>query len=116
MEQRRLLGVFHLVYSALMVIPSVIVIITFFTLGYFSHDPEALTVFTIIGSVVSGILIILATPSLVVGIGLLYNRNWALILALVIGVLNLLSFPFGTALGIYSIYVYNLEHKPAQSK
>ena len=112
MEPKRLLGVFHLVYSALMVIPSVVILVTFFSLGYITDDPDAQSILIIVGSIVSSILIVLATPSLVVGLGLLYNKSWALILALVIGVLNILNFPFGTALGVYSIYVYNLENRP----
>ena len=111
MEPKRLLGVLHLAYSALMVIPSIVILITFTSLGYLSQDPQAISVLTIVGSVISSILIILATPSLIVGIGLLNNRNWALVLALVIGVLNILNFPFGTALGVYSIYVYNIENQ-----
>ena len=111
MKSKRLLGVLHLVYSALMVIPSIIVLITFSFLGVLDSNPETISILTLVGALVSGILIVLATPSLIVGIGLLNNKNWALILALVVGVLNILSFPFGTALGIFSIYVYNEESK-----
>lgn len=37
--------------------------------------------------------------------GLFERRPWARILALVLGFLSLLSFPFGTALGIYTLWV-----------
>jgi len=116
MKAKRLLGVLHLVYSGLMVIPSVAILIAFSFLGILEADPEAKTVLTIVGSIVSTVLIILATPSLIVGIGLLNNKSWALILALVIGVLNIMNFPFGTALGIYSIYVYNQDSKGAYAE
>ncbi len=36
--------------------------------------------------------------------GLLKRQSWARILVLVLGILNLLNVPFGTALGIYSIW------------
>jgi hypothetical protein len=111
MKSKRLLGILHLVYSGLMVIPSIAVLVTFSFLGILDGDPETVSILTLIGGIVSGILIVLATPSLIVGIGLLNNKNWALILALVIGVLNILNFPFGTALGIFSIYVYNEDSK-----
>jgi len=39
------------------------------------------------------------------GIGLLQRAGWARTLTLIIGVISLLSFPFGTALGIYSLWV-----------
>jgi hypothetical protein len=46
-----------------------------------------------------------AVPGLVVGIGLLTRRPWARILGIVISVLSLMHFPFGTALGIYGLWV-----------
>lgn len=48
---------------------------------------------------------IFAVLELVTGWGLLDRRPWARILALVLGFLALLRFPFGTALGIYTIWV-----------
>ena len=42
---------------------------------------------------------------LLVGIGLLRRDRWARPLALVVGILMLLKVPFGTALGIYTLWV-----------
>lgn len=46
-----------------------------------------------------------AVLELVTAWGLLERRPWARILALVLGFLALLRFPFGTALGIYTLWV-----------
>lgn len=46
-----------------------------------------------------------AVVGLLVGWGLLQYRSWARVLALVLGVISLLHFPFGTALGIYTLWV-----------
>jgi len=48
---------------------------------------------------------IFAVADLVAAWGLFERRSWARILALVIGFLALIRFPFGTALGIYTIWV-----------
>ena len=40
-----------------------------------------------------------------VGIALLRRERWGRVLALVVGVLTLLKFPIGTALGIYTLWV-----------
>jgi hypothetical protein len=40
-----------------------------------------------------------------VGIALLRRERWGRILALVVGVLTLIKFPLGTALGIYTLWV-----------
>jgi hypothetical protein len=39
------------------------------------------------------------------GIGMLQHAAWSRMLTLIVGVISLLSFPFGTALGVYSLWV-----------
>jgi hypothetical protein len=51
------------------------------------------------------VLYIRSGLGLLVGIGLLRRERWARPLALVVGVLMLLKVPFGTALGIYTLWV-----------
>ncbi|HTC95079.1 MAG TPA: hypothetical protein VK699_16665 [Terriglobales bacterium] len=41
---------------------------------------------------------------LAAGIGLLQRHSWARILAIVLGVIALLNIPFGTALGVYTLW------------
>jgi len=48
---------------------------------------------------------LIGVPGIVAGIGLINRRNWARGLALLVGILLLFKFPFGTALGIYSLWV-----------
>ena len=50
-------------------------------------------------------VLILAIPSLAVGIGLYHRENWARPLAIVMGFLSLLDPILGTALGIYTLWV-----------
>lgn len=47
----------------------------------------------------------LALLALVSGIGLLHHAGWARVSTMVLAVINLFSFPFGTAFGIYGIWV-----------
>ena len=52
------------------------------------------------------ILILLRSfAGFIAGWGLLQSEPWARILTLVVGVVSLFSIPFGTALGIYSLWV-----------
>jgi hypothetical protein len=50
-------------------------------------------------------LFLISIPSILAGIGLFKYQQWARILALVLAVLHILSFPLGTALGIYAFWV-----------
>ena len=47
-----------------------------------------------------------AIPSLIAGYGLLLRRSWGRVWALIAGIVNLPSFPAGTGVGIYAIWVY----------
>ena len=73
--------------------------------GIISGDPTAITVTSIVGTVIAFFLAIVAVPQIVGGIGLLKRRSWSRILMLVVSVLKLLDIPIGTALGIYTIWV-----------
>jgi hypothetical protein len=42
---------------------------------------------------------------IIAGWGLLDRQPWARTLAIVLGVINLIHIPFGTALGIYTLWV-----------
>ncbi|UCC40364.1 MAG: hypothetical protein JSV96_02620 [Candidatus Aminicenantes bacterium] len=46
-----------------------------------------------------------AAPEIIGGIGLMKKKEWGRILVLVVSFLNLIWFPFWTALGVYSIVV-----------
>jgi hypothetical protein len=82
----------------------------FFTgLGVFaaadSGDAVALPILGLIGIV--GLLFfgLLALPGILAGYGLLKRKKWGQILGIVDGILSLLAFPIGTALGAYALFV-----------
>ncbi|MBX2896724.1 MAG: hypothetical protein KF763_14860 [Cyclobacteriaceae bacterium] len=78
-------------------------------------DPDAQWVFTwlvpFIRTIAIGVVLILAIPAIIAGVGLLNQKSWALTLALVLGCLKLFSFPIGTAIGIYTIWIYAGNNK-----
>jgi len=57
------------------------------------------------------VILLFSIPSIIGGIALLNNKSWALTLLLVLGCFKLFSFPIGTAIGIYTIWVYSENHK-----
>ncbi len=59
----------------------------------------------LIAQVVIIFVIITSLPGIVGGIGVLQRRTWGRIVVIIVSFLNLLSIPFGTALGIYSLWV-----------
>ncbi len=99
-----LLGWLYIALSAIGLLIALIVFTAVVGGGLISGDREAIAITSIVGSVVSGFLVLLSVPGVFAGIGLLRFRPWARMLALVLGILNLLNFPLGTALGVYTIW------------
>jgi hypothetical protein len=56
-------------------------------------------------SIIGGSLFLVAVGGILVGWGLLKHQSWARIAAIVLGIVSLLHPPFGTALGIYTLWV-----------
>ncbi len=50
-------------------------------------------------------LTILSIPEIIGGYGVLKEKEWGRILVLVLSFLNILNFPLGTALGVYSFII-----------
>ena len=59
----------------------------------------------IVALALGGFLAILGLPGIIGGWALLAGRSWGRPLVLVLGFIDLLNFPFGTALGIYTLWV-----------
>lgn len=51
------------------------------------------------------LMLVLAIPLIAVGIGLMSFQRWARALATILAIVELLNFPVGTALGIYTLWV-----------
>ena len=83
-----------------------------YELGPVVNDPEGMHIFTILTTIntftailIGGLVIGLALPALVAGIGVLARKSWGRILGIIVSVFALISFPIGTLIGIYVIFV-----------
>ena len=74
-------------------------------IGAITQEKEAFLILTTIGTGVGVLLMVLSVPGIIGGIGLFKRKEWARILVLILSAIELLNIPFGTALGIYSIWV-----------
>lgn len=100
------IGALWIASGALGVLGGVIVFGVLFGISFFPDiGGEAPFILRGVGFGVGMFLVILSAPEIIAGIGLLKRLEWARILALVVAFFNLLSIPFGTVLGIYSIVI-----------
>jgi hypothetical protein len=100
-----ILGVLYIGLNIPMIIAAVIVFVVLAGSGLLSGDVNGIVFMTGLATVIFYFLLLLAVPSILGGIGLLKRKNWARILILILGCLNLLNLPFGTILGVYTLWV-----------
>ena len=79
--------------------------VLFWGIGIFSHDRDAIEILSIITPIIVACGILTALPSIIGGIYLLQYKEWSRILVIVVSFVNLVIFPIGTAVGIYSLWV-----------
>lgn len=109
-EHIRLVAILNIVYGSIIALAGLIILLAFgglAGLAGLSHDADAAMgagVLGLIGAFITGLLFIIAAPSIIAGIGLLYFKAWARILALILSILHLPGIPLGTALGIYGLW------------
>ena len=73
--------------------------------GGFVDDANGATILSLIADVLAIVFIIISVPGILAGMGLYKRKEWARVLSLILSVIEIFSFPFGTAIGIYSIWV-----------
>ncbi|HEY5574673.1 MAG TPA: sensor domain-containing protein [Anaerolineales bacterium] len=101
----KVLGWLYIVLGAIGLLLAFVVFVAVFGGGLISGDEEAIAITGLVATIVSGILLLVSAPGIIAGLGLLGYRNWARILALILGIINLPGFPVGTLLGAYTLYV-----------
>jgi len=108
----KVLGVLYIAFSAITLCAAI-----FLGLGLVAAtgivgqtaSPEdaavALPIIGFAGSTLVIFLVLISLPGLITGIGLLKYQSWARIVGIVLAAINLINIPFGTALGIYGLWV-----------
>jgi hypothetical protein len=105
-EHTRLLGILWLALSAFNAVAAVVLFILANTL--FLHLPmtgENAGWLHPFFRLIAWVVVVKAAAGLAAGWGLLQREPWARIVCLIMGFLALLNIPFGTALGVYTLWV-----------
>ena len=101
----RTLGWLFIIYYAFFDLLALFFLLVMGGAGALAGDRRAFFISGAVGVVIAIILLVVSVPGIIAGVGLLKYQQWARILALIVAVLHLLSFPFGTALGVYAFWV-----------
>lgn len=102
-----IVGWLHIGYSALGLLVGIGLFILLYGLSMVPdvRHEGASFILQIIAQIVMILVVITSVPGIIGGIGLLQRRSWGRIVVIIVSFLSLLSIPFGTALGIYSLWL-----------
>ena len=83
-------------------------------IGLLSGDLVAGGLLSALGGLIGIFMLCMAVPNIVCGVGLLRTgARWAVILAVLLGLLNMLKFPWGTAIAFYTFWIaWRLHNDP----
>ena len=117
-NHKKTLGILYIVSAVLQTIAMVSIGLLGSLLAAFisSEEPDTQIpafIISIIAWLPAVVVLFISVPTLIAGIALVARQSWAPLFAMIIGCFKLFSFPFGTALGIYAIWVY-FEDKKTQ--
>jgi hypothetical protein len=77
-------------------------------------DAEASLALGGVMTVVTIIVMAIALPGIIAGIGLIKRKRWSRIVAMIANAFHILNLPFGTALGVYTFWVLTKDEAIAQ--
>ena len=99
------IGILWIVYGALGIFAGFIVFFILFGVSFIPDmGYEAPLILRGLGTGIAMFLVLLYLPE-IAGYGVLKGKEWGRILVLIMSFLNIVSFPLGTALGIYSFVI-----------
>jgi len=98
----RLLGILWLAISAFRLIPGLF-LMAFASTRLF--PPEVPAFVQALLPAIGVVFLVCAGIGIAIGCGLLAHQPWARMLAIVFGALSLVDIPFGTAIGVYTLWV-----------
>ena len=98
----RLLGILWLALSALRLIPGLFLVALG---GARLFPPDAPRFVGTLLPAIGMVFLFFAGIGIAAGCGLLARQPWARMLAIIFGALSLIDIPFGTAIGVYTLWV-----------
>jgi hypothetical protein len=100
-----LVASFHIAVGILGIVLSAVIWVALVGWGIVTGDDSLIAAASLIASVISTILLFVSILGIIGSIGLLKRRPWARVVVLIVSALYLIKVPYGTALGVYSIWV-----------
>ena len=108
-DHNKIIGIMHLIYGGFNALMMLIFIPFFIAIGAIgASDPGApaglAAIFGIFGALMLVFALLFGLPPILAGYGMLKRRSWAKTWGIIAACVESLSFPFGTALCVYTLW------------
>jgi hypothetical protein len=111
----RIVGVLYIALGIIGLVAGGITLAALLAAGVIAGDSDTLSVLAIIGIAIGGFLFVLSLPAIIGGWWLMRYKEWARILVVVLGILQIGNVPLGTALGAYTLWVLLINEPTARA-
>ena len=107
----KVLGILNIISGAFGLFGALVLMVIFGgTAGLVAADGDAdaaiaLPIIGLTGFALVVFAVIVSLPAVIIGWGLYRFRPWARVLGIVLSIVSLIVFPFGTLLGVYGLWV-----------
>jgi hypothetical protein len=112
-DHNKVISIMHLIYGGFFTLVAFMVLLFMgFVAGMISSiaatDPNAppAALFWMLAVFVFVIYLVMSLPSLIAGYAMMKKKSWARMAGIVASILAAMSFPFGTALCVYSLWYF----------
>lgn len=108
-DHNKVIGIMHLIWGGFNALTMLILVPLFFAfMGIIGSDPnappEVAAIFGVFGAFFLILAAVFGIPPLIAGYGMLKQRRWARVMGIISACMTALSFPFGTALCVYTMW------------
>jgi len=101
----KILGILYMISGILAIFGGIMIVLLFAAGGMLAGEIRALPILAIVATVLGSLLLTIGVAKLICGWGLLARRKWSRVFAIILGIIGLVNIPFGTALGIYALWI-----------
>jgi uncharacterized membrane protein (DUF2068 family) len=100
----KILGILYIISGILATFGGTLIILLFTVAGIAAGEIRALPLLAVMATVLGSLFLTIGIAKLICGWGLLARKKWSRVFAIILGIIDLINVPFGTALGIYALW------------
>jgi hypothetical protein len=101
----KILGILYIISGILAVFGGTLIILLFTVIGIAAGEVRALPILAVLATVLGSLLLTIGVAKLICGWGLLARKRWSRVFGIIMAIIGLINIPFGTALGIYALWI-----------